>query len=161
MEHNTTKNTSLNQITKLEKFDGSFFRRWKTTIYFFLSALKLSHVLNEEKPTKKENEIVAEIRTRNKWNEDDFMCKGHILNALSNSLYDVYEINFAEKTTKDLCEDLESKYKTEDAEHKKFLVSKLFDFNMLDSKSIMSQVNQLQYIRNQIISKYHTLDKSF
>ncbi|GAV58751.1 UBN2_2 domain-containing protein, partial [Cephalotus follicularis] len=148
-------------ITKFEKFDGSFFRRWKVEVYFFVSALKLSHVLNEEKPTEKENETVTEIRTRNKWNEDDFMCNCHILNALSNSLYDVYETKFAEKTTKELWEDLESKYKTEDVRHKKFLVSKLFDFNMSDSKSIMSQVYELQYIMNQIISEGHTLDESF
>ncbi|GAV85291.1 UBN2_2 domain-containing protein, partial [Cephalotus follicularis] len=148
-------------ITKLEKFDGSFFRCWKTKVYFFLSALKLSHVLNEEKPIEKENETVAEIMTLNKWNEDGFMCKGHILNALSNSLYDVYETKCAEKTAKELWEDLESKYKTEDAGHKKFIVSKLFDFNMSDSKFVMSQVNELQYIMNQIISEGHTLDESF
>ncbi|XP_077231818.1 protein NRT1/ PTR FAMILY 5.4-like isoform X2 [Tasmannia lanceolata] len=48
------------------------------------------------------------------------MCKGHILNALLNILYDIYAAKFVDGTTRQLWEDLDNKYKSEDAGHKKF-----------------------------------------
>ncbi|XP_043710545.1 uncharacterized protein LOC122659507 [Telopea speciosissima] len=160
-----------NEISKLEKFDGSFFKRWKGKIYFFLTALKLAHVLNEEKPVAltptdttaeaSSGEAPVQKQQPQKWEQDDFMCKGYILNGLSNTLYDVYEPKFADSTSRELWEDLDKKYKIEDAGNKKFIISKLFDYRMVRDKSIISQTCELQGLMNQIISKGHSLDESF
>ncbi|KAF3683682.1 hypothetical protein FXO37_01708 [Capsicum annuum] len=50
------------------------------------------------------------------------------------------------KTSKELWVALERKYKTEDAGIKKFLVARFLDFKMMDSKSVVSQVQELQVI---------------
>ncbi|KAB2617978.1 hypothetical protein D8674_013847 [Pyrus ussuriensis x Pyrus communis] len=70
------------------------------------------------------------------------MCRvlNYILNALDDSLYDVYVVC---KITKELWESLEKKYKTEDAGSKKFVVGKFLDYKMVDSKSVVSQTEDL------------------
>ena len=59
------------------------------------------------------------------------------MNGLHDSLYNVY---CAFNTTKELCESLDRKYKTEDAEAKKFMVDRFLEFKMMDSKTVINQV---------------------
>ena len=49
------------------------------------------------------------------------------MNALTYSLYNVYS---DKKTTKELSESLDHKYKTEDAEAKKFIVGSFLDYKI-------------------------------
>ena len=62
---------------------------------FLLTALKLSYVLNPNLmsfPTAND-EDTDEIKTqRKKWEEDELICRGHILNTLSDRLYDLYTL---------------------------------------------------------------------
>ena len=57
------------------------------------------------------------------------------MNALTDSLYNVYS---DKKTTKELWESLDRKYKTEDAGIKKFVVDCFLDYKMVDSKTMVS-----------------------
>ncbi|KAK3017537.1 hypothetical protein RJ639_007212 [Escallonia herrerae] len=75
------------------------------------------------------------MKQKQKWEEDDTYCKGYILGGLSDMLYNVYEIKYASSTAKEIWDDLDSKYKTENIENKKLLISKLFDFCMLRTKN--------------------------
>ncbi|GKB44919.1 zinc finger, CCHC-type containing protein [Tanacetum coccineum] len=50
------------------------------------------------------------IRIRAKWGNDDYICKGHILNGMSDSLFDVYT---NVDSAKELWDSLESKYMAE------------------------------------------------
>ena len=59
------------------------------------------------------------------------------MNTLTDSLYNVYT---DKKTTKELWESLDRKYKTEDARAKKFVVGRFLDYKMVDSKTVVSQV---------------------
>ncbi|KAF2302363.1 hypothetical protein GH714_034947 [Hevea brasiliensis] len=70
------------------------------------------YVLNIPKPAENENETVQETRNRQKWDNDDEICRGHILNGMSDALFDVYQ---NETTAKALWEKLEAKYMQEDA----------------------------------------------
>ncbi|KAK3015547.1 hypothetical protein RJ639_006229 [Escallonia herrerae] len=88
-------------------------------------------------------------------------ARGYILGRLTDTFYDMYEVKYVNITAKELWDDLYSKYKMEDAKNKKFLISKLFDFRMIDSKSIITQIHELQMLMNLIISEGHSLDKSF
>ncbi|GJS61311.1 zinc finger, CCHC-type containing protein [Tanacetum coccineum] len=54
-----------------------------------------------------------------KWENDDYICRGHILNGMSDSLFDVYT---NVESAKELWDSLESKYMAEDSSSKKFLV---------------------------------------
>ncbi|KAK3030139.1 hypothetical protein RJ639_037660 [Escallonia herrerae] len=140
---NTSRMPVINDISKLAKFDGSFFRRWKSKMYFFLATLKIAYVLTIPTPIVDEaaDEAIKQtaMKQKQRWEEDDTYCKGYILGGLSDTLYDVYEIKYANITAKELWDDLDSKCKTEDVENKKFLINKLFDFCMIDSKNRKSK----------------------
>nr|GEZ51999.1 zinc finger, CCHC-type [Tanacetum cinerariifolium] len=57
-------------------------------------------------------------RKRMKWENDDYIYHGHILNGMSDSLFDIYQ---NPESAKALWESLESKYMAEDASATKFL----------------------------------------
>ncbi|KAK3021002.1 hypothetical protein RJ639_045467 [Escallonia herrerae] len=62
---------------------------------------------------------------------------------------------------KALWESLERKYKTEDAGSKKFVVGKFLDFKMVDSKTVISQVQEFQLILHDIHAEGIVLGESF
>ncbi|GKE23931.1 zinc finger, CCHC-type containing protein [Tanacetum coccineum] len=59
-----------------------------------------------------ENPTMEQVRKRAKWDNDDYVCRGLILNGMSGSLFDVYQ---NVKTSKELWDTLEAKYMAEDA----------------------------------------------
>ena len=65
------------------------------------------------------------------------------MNGLADYLYKAY---VDQKTTKELWESLDQKYKTEDVGAKKFVVGHFLDYKMMDSKTLNSQVQELQVI---------------
>ncbi|KAK3005652.1 hypothetical protein RJ639_017361, partial [Escallonia herrerae] len=134
-------------------------------MYFFLATLKIAYVLTIPKPIVEEaaDEAIKQtaMKQKQRWEDDDTYCKGYILGGLSDTLYDVHKIKYANITAKELWDDLDSKYKTEDAGNKKFLISKLFDFRMKNSKYVITQIHELEMIMNLIILEGHSLDKSF
>nr|GEX25707.1 zinc finger, CCHC-type [Tanacetum cinerariifolium] len=92
--------------------------RWQKKIHFLLTTLKVVYVLTTPMSELLEDAIVEAIRIRAKWENDDYICRGHILNGMSNSLFDVYT---NVKSAKELWDSLESKYMAEDSSSKKFL----------------------------------------
>ncbi|KAK3005769.1 hypothetical protein RJ639_017581 [Escallonia herrerae] len=62
---------------------------------------------------------------------------------------------------KALWESLERKYKTEVAGSKKFVVGKFLDFKMVDSKTVISQVQEFQLILHDIHAEGMVLGESF
>ena len=92
------------------------------------------------------------------WKHADFLCRNYLLNGLDNTLYNVY---CAFNTARELWESLDKKYKTEDAGLKKFVMGKFLDYKMLDSKTVISQVQDLQVILHDIHAEGMTLSESF
>nr|GEW18909.1 zinc finger, CCHC-type [Tanacetum cinerariifolium] len=76
----------------------------------------------------------------------DWVYKGHILNGMSDSLFDVYT-NVT--SAKELWDSLESKYMAEDSSSKKFLMSYFNNYKMVDSRPVMEQYNELLRILGQ------------
>ena len=64
-------------------------------------------------------------------------------------------------TVRELWESLDKKYKTEDAGLKKFVAGNFLVYKMLDSKTVISQVQDLQVILHDIHSKGMSLSESF
>ena len=143
---------------KLEKFTGLDFKRWWQK-RFYLTTLNLSKVLHEDVPTLKEGEtdkqIVVAIEA---WKHLDFLCKNYILNGLDKTMYNVYS---QVKTSKELWESLEKKYKTEDVGMKKSIVGRFLDYKMVDSKTVTSQVQELQIILHELHVEKTKLSESF
>ncbi|GJU96091.1 RNA-directed DNA polymerase, eukaryota, reverse transcriptase zinc-binding domain protein [Tanacetum coccineum] len=77
-----------------------------------------------------EEETLEQTRKRCKWDNDDYICRGHILNGMSDALFDVYQNMESEK---ELWDQLEAKYMAEDTYSKKFLVSNFNNYKMVDS----------------------------
>ncbi|KAL0409329.1 UNVERIFIED_CONTAM: Retrovirus-related Pol polyprotein from transposon TNT 1-94 [Sesamum radiatum] len=79
------------------------------------------------------DETVEQTRRRSKWENDDYICRGHILNA------------------KDMAED---------ASIKKFLVSDFNNYKMIDSRPIMEQYNELLRILGQFSQHNLRMDET-
>ncbi|KAK3031797.1 hypothetical protein RJ639_036949 [Escallonia herrerae] len=130
-----------------EKFNGKDFKRWQQKMLFYLTTLNLARFLQEDAPDLGENLDRQTVATVDAWKHLDFLCKNYILNGLDNALYNVYSPMVNAKA---LWESLERKYKTEDAGSKKFVVGKFLDFKMVDSKTVISQVQEFQLILHDI-----------
>ena len=81
-----------------------------------------------------------------------------MLGGMIDSLYNVYSSKI---TTKDLWESLEHKYKTEDAGAKKWIVGRFLDYKVVDSKTVVSQVQELQMIIHDSHSEGMVINESF
>ena len=75
---------------KLDKFKGIGLQRWQKKMHFLLTTLKVVYVLNTPYPMETENKSLEQTRRRSKFENDDYICRGHILNSMSDVLFDVY-----------------------------------------------------------------------
>ncbi|XP_073222466.1 uncharacterized protein [Cicer arietinum] len=136
-------------FVKLEKFDGGNFIRWQKKMKFLLTTLKVVYVLNTTRPLEKEVETLAETRERQKGDNDDYICMSHILNRMSDSLFDIYQSSIS---AKELWEKLESRYMQEDATSKKFLKRKNKDKNSSATKdnlvAVISELNMIEDVES-------------
>ncbi|GJZ46349.1 hypothetical protein Tco_0593945, partial [Tanacetum coccineum] len=96
------------------------------------------YVLTTLMPELMEDDIVEAIRRRAKWENDDYICRGHILNGMSDSLFDIYQ---NVKSAKELWDSLESKYMAEDASRS--LDNTQHGLKMDESISISSVIDKL------------------
>ncbi|XP_019265717.1 PREDICTED: uncharacterized protein LOC109243262 [Nicotiana attenuata] len=73
-------------------------------------------------------------------------------------LYNAYCVM---KTSRELWNALEKKYKTEDAGLKKFVAAKFLDFKMVDEKSVITQVQELQVIVHDLLAEGMVINEAF
>ncbi|GKD18848.1 hypothetical protein Tco_1208006 [Tanacetum coccineum] len=86
----TVRELTIN-FGKLDKFEGHNFRWWQKKIHLLFTTLKVVYVLTTPIPELLEDDTVEAIRRRAKWENDDYICRGHILNSMSDSLFDIYQ----------------------------------------------------------------------
>ncbi|WJZ94150.1 hypothetical protein VitviT2T_013032 [Vitis vinifera] len=150
---------SVSPGEKPEKFSGLNFKRWQQKMLFYLTTLNLARFLTEDAPKLKEDEHdIQVISAIDAWKHSDFLCRNYVMNGLADSLYNVYS---DKKTAKELWESLDRKYKTEDAGTKKFVVGRFLDYKMVDSKTVVSQVQELQVILHEIHAEGMMLSETF
>ena len=153
---NVSKNSS---DEKPEKFNGTDFKRWQQKMLFYLTTMNLANIVKEEVP-KADNDPPSKesLMTIEAWKQSDFLCRNYILNRLENNLYDIYT---SYKTAKEVWEMLEKKYKTEDAGTKKFVIGKFLKYNMVDSKAVVKQVEELQVIIHELHAEGCEINEQF
>nr|GEY16204.1 putative zinc finger, CCHC-type [Tanacetum cinerariifolium] len=120
--------------------DSEISTRWQKKMHFLLTTLKVVYVLSTPMLEFVEDEPLEQTRRRCKWKNDDYIYCGHILNGMSDALFDVYQ-NVG--STKELWDQLESKYMAEDASSKKFLVCNFNNYKLVDSRSVMEKYHEL------------------
>nr|GEY53955.1 zinc finger, CCHC-type [Tanacetum cinerariifolium] len=104
-------------------------------------------------PEWHEDETLKTTRKRMKWENDDYICHGHILNDMSDSLFDIYQ-NIG--STKELWESLESKYMAEDASSK----NNYMNYKMVDTKPVMEQFHEMLRILGQYVQHNLMMDEA-
>ena len=72
------------------------------------------------------------------------------MTSLNDSLYDVCR---TKKSTKELWESLDQKYKIKEARAKMFVLGHFLNYKILDSKTVINQVQEIQVILHEIHSK--------
>ncbi|XP_057421080.1 uncharacterized protein LOC130715083 [Lotus japonicus] len=161
MAGGSTGGSTVKEMTtnfgKLDKFQGQDFRRWQKKMHFMLTALKVVYVLSTPIPELLEDDTVENIRRRSKWENDDYICRGHILNSMSDPLFDVYQ---NVESAKKLWDCLEFKYMAEDSSSKKFLVTDFNGYKMVESRSVMEQFNELLRILGQFTQHGLKMDET-
>ncbi|XP_075103720.1 uncharacterized protein LOC142178289 [Nicotiana tabacum] len=136
---------------KPEKFSGVDFKCWQQKIFFYLTILSLQRFISEDIPVLREETPANErFVVTEAWKHSDFLFKNYILSCLEDGLYSVYNVM---ETLKELWNALEKKYKTEDAGLKKFVAAKFMDFKMVDSKSVITQVQEPQVIVHDLLAE--------
>ncbi|GJW42332.1 hypothetical protein Tco_0071131 [Tanacetum coccineum] len=70
-------------VSKLDKFEGVDFKRWQKKMYFLLSNMSVVYVLTTLILKNGSDDATVEqiSRKRAKWDNDDYVCRGLILNA--------------------------------------------------------------------------------
>nr|GEV38710.1 zinc finger, CCHC-type [Tanacetum cinerariifolium] len=152
MVGNTVKEMTTN-FGKLDTFEGHDFRRSQMKMHFLLTTLKVVYVLTTPMPELLEDATIEAIRIRAKWENDDYICRGHILNGMSDSLFDVYT-NI--ESAKELCDSLKSKYMSDDSSSKKFLD---FKHTLKQGKDDLSLVQLGSHLRIEESLRAHDSDK--
>ena len=121
----TTVPISISLGEKQKKFNGINFKRWQHKMLFYLTTLNLTRFLTEDAFKLKEDERdIQVISIVDAWKHFDFLCRNYVMNALIDSLYNVFS---DKKTVKELWESLDRKYKTKDVGTKKFVVGRFLD----------------------------------
>ena len=126
---------------------------------FYITTLNLARFLNEDGPKLDVGETDKEkLAAVDAWNHSDLLCHNYVLNGLEDTLYNVYS---PPKTTKELWDSLDRKYKTEDTGLKKFIVGKFMEFKMVDSRTVLSRVQELQVAVHDIHAEGMTINETF
>ncbi|XP_073119778.1 uncharacterized protein [Henckelia pumila] len=129
-----------------EKFSGTDFKTWQQKMLFYLTTLHLARFLKEVVAVPAPNADTQARSAFDAWSHSDFLCHNYTLNGLNNTLYSIY---------------LGKKYKTEDAGIKKFVVGKFLEFKMVDTKTVINQVQEFQIILHDIMAEGMMISESF
>ncbi|CAM8927883.1 unnamed protein product [Rhodiola kirilowii] len=110
-------------------------------MHFYLTQLGLARYLTDETPTISDEEYDPQVLMAfNTWKDADYMCRNYVLNSLNDTLYNVYYIK---SSAKEMWESLDRKYRIEDAGSKKYIVWRILQFQLVDSKTVRTQVQDL------------------
>ena len=83
----------IQDLVKLNRFDGTNFTRWQDKLKFLLTALKIFYILDPELESlpelsdKDTDEGKTECKKRQ---EDELICRRYILEVISDHFYDLY-----------------------------------------------------------------------
>ncbi|XP_021814999.1 uncharacterized protein LOC110757626 [Prunus avium] len=144
------------------RLDGKNYPIWARRMEFFLKELKVEYVLYEPCPSimlgsEATTEEIAESKAaEEKWIKDDFMCLRTILNYLCDDLLHRYAKRKKTTTAKQLWDDLKLMFGT-----KRSLVRKYMEFQMVDEKTVVEQVQEFNRIFDDVVASGMTLSEKF
>ncbi|OMP08624.1 Zinc finger, CCHC-type [Corchorus olitorius] len=147
------------------RFDGKNYHSWAEQMELFLKQLQIAYVLTDPCPSlplspEATSEEYAQAKAAEmKWMKDDYFCRHSILSSLSDSLY--YQFSQKTKSAKELWEELKLVYLYEEFGTKRSLVRKYIEFQMVDGRPIVEQMQELNSIADSIVAAGMTFDENF
>ncbi|KAJ7962593.1 RNA polymerase II transcriptional coactivator KELP-like protein [Quillaja saponaria] len=150
---------------EVNRFDGKNYHSWVQKMEAFLQQLRMEYVLTDPCPNVRLGPDVsaAEIAqakvAEQRWVNDDYMCRRNILSYLSDHLFNQY----ANKpmSARELWEELKLVYLYEEYGTKRSQVKKYIDFQMVDEKPILEQVQEFNGIADSIVAAGMLIDENF
>ena len=146
----------LLDLSKLEPLDVSNYRRWSQKLLIFFQQLEVDYILTVVRsdkgkvPKNGKSTIVIDLDSSkvidllkfdqskseptvnpDKFEKDNKTVRGNLLNHMTHSLFDFFVVY---KSIKLIQDTLKSRYEGNDAGHKKYVVGKWLQFQMIDVK---------------------------
>ena len=103
--------------------------------------MKAAYVLSTPYPIENDNETLEQAYKRSKFENDNYICRGHILNSMSDALFDASQ---GVKSAKALWTALENKYMTKDVSSKNFFMSQFNDYKMVKEHYLLDPLQEIQ-----------------
>ncbi|KAK4386389.1 hypothetical protein Sango_2509500 [Sesamum angolense] len=150
---------------KMEPLDGTNFKRWSQKLLIFFEQLEVDYVLFTNPPeittqttdtstaiitTSLTDSSTREDELKAKYEKDNRTVRGHLLNYMTNTLFDLF-VNH--KSARTIWNTLESRYGGDDAGRKRYVVGKWLQFQIVDGKSIMDQVHEYENIVADVLNE--------
>ncbi|KAK2650063.1 hypothetical protein Ddye_017552 [Dipteronia dyeriana] len=159
--------TSLTEFvpTEPERFNGKNYLYWAQKMEVFLKQIKIEYVLSDACPgvtlsPQASSEEISKVKVaEQKWVHDDHICRRHILSCLSDNLY--YQFSKKTKSAKELWEELKLVYLYEEFGTKRLQVKRYIEFQMVDEKPILEQVQEFNNIADSIVAAGMMIDDNF
>ncbi|KAK4383708.1 Retrovirus-related Pol polyprotein from transposon TNT 1-94 [Sesamum angolense] len=156
---------TLPDLSKMEPLDCTNFKRWSQKLLIFFEQLEVDYVLFTDPPeittqttntstviitTSQRDSSRMEDELKAKYGKDNRTVRGHLLNYMTNTLFDLF-VNH--KSARTIWNTLESRYGGDDAGRKKYIVGKWLQFQIVDGKSIMDQVHEYENIVADVLNE--------
>ncbi|PRQ58500.1 putative transcription factor ssDNA-binding-TF family [Rosa chinensis] len=163
---------SLNDVAPHEffsietcRYNGKNYPIWAQQMEFLLKQLKIAYVLFVSCPVitlgpEPSTEEIAQAKAaEQQWRNDDSVCRRSILNALSDDLLNLYSRRTT--TAKELWEDLKQLHLYEKFGTKRSLVKKYMEFQMLEGRPVLEQIQEFNNIADSIVASGMVVEEKF
>lgn len=147
------------------RLDGKNYLSWVQQMELLLKHLKIAYVLTEPCPSNapgreaSAEEITEAKAAEQKFKKDDHSCCRNILSSLSDQLFNLYSKKTM--TAKELWEELKLVHLCEEHGTKRSQVKKYIEFQMVEEKSIMEQVQEINNIADSIVAAGMMIEEKF
>jgi hypothetical protein len=123
-----------------EPFDGTFYKRWRSKMILWLTAMNCYHVAQG----KPEQFTPEEERA---FDAADNLFRGAVINALANKYVDSY---ITCTSAKQLWGALDEKFGVSDVGSKLYIMEQLFDYKMVKNCPVVEQAHEIQALAKEL-----------
>jgi hypothetical protein len=123
-----------------ERFDGTFYKRWRSKMILWLTAMYCYHAAQgkHEQFTPKEERM---------FNIADNLLRGAVIGALANKYVDSY---LTCTSAKEIWDALDEKFGVSDASSELYIMERLFDYKMVENRPVAKQVHEIQALAKEL-----------
>ncbi|KAM6583858.1 hypothetical protein CsatB_010860 [Cannabis sativa] len=165
MSNSTTDIQPRELPIKVVRLDGKNYLLWAQQMELLLKQLKIEYVLSEPGPSvalspeASAEEISRTKAAEQKWMNDDYLCAHNIFSSLSDNLFNLYSKKTM--TAKELWQELRLLHLCEEYQTERSQVKKYIEFKMVEDRSILEQVHEINRIADSIVAAGMTVEEKF